>query len=189
MAVAAADVRTVDQLVRLIFDGGQPKYLTFWGHQPLPTGEVGKGCLSQWWPSAFTVDGLTFATAEHYMMWRKAMLFAEEQTAGQILAAPDPAGAKALGRKVRGFDQAAWESRRFEFVAAGSVAKFGQHPGLREFLLATGERVLVEASPRDRVWGIGLSAGHERAADPRQWHGLNLLGFALMRARATLRDA
>jgi ribA/ribD-fused uncharacterized protein len=181
-------VTTVSDLVELIERGGPVEFLFFYGHRPEPDGRPGRGCLSQWWPSAFTVDGLTFATAEHYMMWRKAMLFADEQAAGQILAAPDPAGAKALGRKVRGFDQAAWESRRFEFVVAGSVAKFGQHPGLREFLLATGEQVLVEASPRDRVWGIGLSAGHERAADPRQWHGLNLLGFALMRARATLRD-
>ena len=181
-------VTTVSDLVELIERDEPVEFLFFYGHRPEPDGRPGRGCLSQWWPSAFTVDGLTFATAEHYMMWRKAMLFADEQAAGQILAAPDPAGAKALGRKVRGFDQAAWESRRFEFVVAGSVAKFGQHPGLREFLLATGERVLVEASPRDRVWGIGLSAGHERAADPRQWHGLNLLGFALMRARATLRD-
>jgi len=76
----------------------------------------------------------------------------------------------------------------FEIVVAGSVAKFGHDPGLREFLLATGDRVLVEASPRDRVWGIGLGASSERAEDPRQWRGLNLLGFALMRARAALRE-
>jgi ribA/ribD-fused uncharacterized protein len=182
-------VATVSDLLGLIERGGPVEFLFFYGHRAEPDGRPGRGCLSQWWPSAFTVDGLRFATAEHYMMWRKAMLFADEQAAGQILAAPDPAGAKALGRKVRGFDKAAWEAHRFEFVAAGSVAKFGQHPDLREFLLATGERVLVEASPRDRVWGIGLSAGHERAADPRQWRGLNLLGFALMRARAALCDA
>jgi ribA/ribD-fused uncharacterized protein len=133
------------------------------------------------------VDGLAFETAEHYMMWRKAMLFGDEDAAIRILAAPHPSRAKALGREARGFDDASWAARRLEIVVAGSTAKFGQHPDLREFLLATGDQVLVEASPRDRVWGIGLSAANERAQDPRQWRGLNLLGFALMRARAALR--
>jgi ribA/ribD-fused uncharacterized protein len=71
---------------------------------------------------------------------------------------------------------------------AGNVAKFGQHDDLRAFLLGTGSRVLVEASPGDRIWGIGLTEADPRAADPRSWRGLNLLGFALMEARAQLRD-
>jgi ribA/ribD-fused uncharacterized protein len=75
---------------------------------------------------------------------------------------------------------------RFEVVVAGNMAKFGQHAGLRQFLLGTGDRVLVEASPRDTIWGIGLAAGDERAAGPDRWRGLNLLGFALMEVRQRL---
>jgi ribA/ribD-fused uncharacterized protein len=180
--------QSVADLIDAMDRGERLKFLFFWGHQPQPDASIGRGCLSQWWPAPFTVDGVGFATAEHYMMWRKAMLFGDEQIAPRILAAPHPSQAKALGRQVRGFDQATWEAHRFEIVVAASEAKFGQHRDLREFLLATGDRVLVEASPRDRVWGIGLGAANERAEDPRQWRGLNLLGFALMRARAALRD-
>jgi ribA/ribD-fused uncharacterized protein len=187
MAVTAADVRTVDQLVRFILDGGQPKYLTFWGHQPLPTGQAGKGCLSQWWPSAFTVDGKTYATAEHYMMTAKALLFGDAETADRIRTAPHPRAAKDLGRQVRGFDEERWAERRFDFVVTGNLAKFGQHAELREFLLGTGSRILVEASPRDRIWGSGLAADHEHGTSPEHWPGLNLLGFALMEVRHQLR--
>ncbi len=166
--------------------GGPVKYLMFWGHAPERDGSIGRGCLSQWWPAAFTLDGHVFATAEHYMMWRKAMLFGDPEVAVKILAAAHPHRAKALGRTVRGFDQAAWESARYDIVVAAGTAKFGQHQDLRTYLRGTGDRVLVEASPRDRIWGIGLSAGDPRAADPAQWRGLNLLGFALMDARAAI---
>jgi ribA/ribD-fused uncharacterized protein len=87
---------------------------------------------------------------------------------------------------VRGFDEGTWTAARFDIVVAASVAKFGQHPELGAFLLGTANRVLVEASPVDRVWGIGLAADDERAGDPYLWQGLNLLGFALMRAREEL---
>jgi ribA/ribD-fused uncharacterized protein len=167
--------------------GGRPKFIFFWGHQPERDGRTGAGCLSQWWPAAFTVDGHEFATAEHYMMWRKAVLFGDADAAAQVLAAGHPQIAKAYGRSVRGFDDAAWARERFGIVVDGSVAKFGQHPDLRAFLLGTGERVLVEASPRDTVWGIGLGAKNERAAVPAEWRGSNLLGFALMEARDRLR--
>ena len=102
MAMAAADARTVDQLLSVIHDGGQPKYLLFWGHQPPPAGGVGKGCLSQWWPAAFTVDGVSYPSAEHYMMAAKARLSGDVEAAGRILAAPHPGAAKALGRQVAG---------------------------------------------------------------------------------------
>jgi ribA/ribD-fused uncharacterized protein len=164
------------------------KYLFFWGHQPNPDGSVGTGCLSQWWPAPFTVDGRVYRTAEHYMMWRKAVLFDDHDAAGRILAASHPGAAKKLGRGVRNFDESTWDGARFDIVVAGSVAKFGQHADLRAFLLATGKRVLVEASPLDRVWGIGLPATDPRAQDPSTWRGLNLLGSALMQARVTLRS-
>jgi ribA/ribD-fused uncharacterized protein len=179
---------TVEELTRLVENGHPVKYLCFWGHRPQRDGSVGPGCLSQWWPAPFEVDGLRFATAEHYMMWRKATLFGDVEAAERIQAAGHPHRAKALGRQVREFDQPTWERHRFDIVVVGSVAKFGQHDGLRGFLLGTGERVLVEASPTDRIWGIGLAASDERATDPKAWRGLNLLGFALMRARTMLRE-
>jgi ribA/ribD-fused uncharacterized protein len=127
-----------------------------------------------------------FRSAEHYMMWRKARLFADDETADRVVAAGHPRDAKMLGRGVRGFDEQTWIEHRYAIVVDASTAKFGQHPPLRDFLLGTGERVIVEASPTDRIWGIGLAASDERAADPAQWRGLNLLGFALMQAREDL---
>ncbi|WP_020659475.1 NADAR family protein [Amycolatopsis benzoatilytica] len=168
--------------------GQRTEFLFFWGHQPERDGRVGQGCLSQWWPAPFVLDCRTFATAEHYMMWRKALLFGDEATAGQILAAGHPQQAKEFGRGVPGFDQGRWEERREEIVLTGSIAKFGQHPELRRFLLNTGQRVLVEASPVDPVWGIGLAADDPAVEDPARWRGLNLLGFALMRAREALTE-
>ncbi|MET7996610.1 NADAR family protein [Amycolatopsis sp. NPDC005232] len=175
--------RTFDELCRALDRGRRFKYLPFWGHRPEPGGRIGAGCLSQWWPAGFEVDGRLFATAEHYMMWRKARLFGDEGAAQRIRVAPHPGAAKALGREVRGFDAEVWNANRFDIVVEGNVAKFGQNAGLAEFLANTGERVLVEASPVDRVWGIGLAPDDQRVGEPRAWRGLNLLGFALMKAR------
>jgi hypothetical protein len=164
------------------------KYLFFWGHTPKRAGVVGKECLSQWFPAPFVVDGHRFATAEHYMMWGKAQLFGDAEAAEQILKANHPQQAKALGQSaVRGFDEAVWVANRLDIVTTGNVEKFRQNPDMLAFLRGTKDRVLVEASPRDRIWGIGLAADDERAQDPARWRGLNLLGEALMRARATLR--
>ena len=187
MVITAASARSAAQLRSLIQGGAQPKYLLFWGHRPPAAGGVGKGCLSQWWPCEFTVDGDRYSSAEHFMMTAKARLFGDGETAERILAARSPGAAKALGRQVRGFDEALWAQRRFDLVVAGNMAKFGQHPDLLAFLLATGRRVVVEASPRDRIWGIGLAADDERAMSPDRWPGLNLLGFALMEVRHRLR--
>ncbi|MCE6997517.1 NADAR family protein [Saccharothrix sp. S26] len=164
------------------------EYLFFWGHRARPGAPAGKHCLSQWWEAPFTVDGLTYPTAEHFMMWGKARLFDDAETAERVLAARTPGEAKALGRRVRGFTEDAWVAHRLEIVVRGNLAKFGAHDDLRAFLLGTGDRVLVEASPLDRVWGIGLAADDERAADPATWLGLNLLGEALMEVRARLRQ-
>ncbi|MBX9395664.1 NADAR family protein [Streptomyces sp. TRM72054] len=178
-----------DALVREVRAGARIKYLHFWGHRPRPDGRIGASCLSQWWPSPFTVDGVEYATAEHWMMAGKARLFDDAEAERRVLAAGHPAEAKKAGRLVRGFDEAVWERERFGIVAEGSVHKFAAHADLREFLLGTGERVLVEASPVDRVWGIGLAADDEAASDPERWRGPNLLGFALMEARERLRAA
>ncbi|MET9222897.1 MULTISPECIES: NADAR family protein [unclassified Streptomyces] len=180
----ATDIRSTQDL--LDHTGDRLKYLYFWGHRPQRDGSVGAGCLSQWWPAPFTVDGVTYATAEHWMMAGKARLFDDPDAERRAVAAGHPKTAKSVGRTVRGFDQAVWEAERFGLVIEGNVHKFRQHPDLLAYLLGTGGRVLVEASPMDRVWGIGLAADDERAADPATWRGLNLLGFALMEARARL---
>ncbi len=175
-----------ETLVGEIHAGARIKYLHFWGHRPRPDGRIGASCLSQWWPSPFTVDGVEYATAEHWMMASKARLFDDAEAERKALQAPNPALAKRAGRLVRGFDEAIWERERFRIVVEGSVHKFAAHAELGAFLLGTADRVLVEASPVDRVWGIGLAADDERAADPERWRGPNLLGFALMGARERL---
>ncbi|MYQ30516.1 DUF1768 domain-containing protein [Streptomyces sp. SID4956] len=183
----ARTVASRETLIEAVRAGERVKYLHFWGHRPLPDGRVGANCLSQWWPSPFTVDGVEYATAEHWMMAAKARLFADAEGERRVLAAGHPSEAKKAGRLVRGFDDEVWRRERFGIVVEGSVHKFAAHGELRSFLLDTGERVLVEASPVDRVWGIGLAADAEGANDPVRWRGPNLLGFALMEARGRLR--
>lgn len=178
----------LDTLRARVDAGLTVRLLFFWGHAA-PAGKVTKACFSQWYPAAFELEGERFATAEHWMMFQKARLFGDDEAARRVLAAETPAEAKALGRGVRGFDETQWEARRFALVARGNLAKFSAHPALGAFLLSTGDQVLVEASPHDRVWGIGLGEKDPRAADPRTWRGLNLLGFALMDTRARLRAA
>lgn len=178
----------VEQLCRRIEAGEAFKYLCFWGHRPKRSVEVDKSCFSQWFEADFEIDGVTYSSAEHYMMAGKARLFADEAALARILAARTPAEAKAIGREILGFDDVAWNAVRLDIVTRANVAKFGQNPALREFLLGTGDRVLVEASPVDAIWGIGLAADHPDADNPTRWRGLNLLGFALMGARATLRE-
>ncbi|HEY9841039.1 MAG TPA: NADAR family protein, partial [Candidatus Obscuribacterales bacterium] len=122
-----------------------------------------------------------------WMMAAKAELFGDPATRKKILLARTPGEAKALGRMVRDYDDARWEAERFAIVVSGNLHKFSQHPQLGAWLCATGQRILVEASPQDRIWGIGLDEHHPDAARPERWLGLNLLGFALMEVREQLR--
>jgi ribA/ribD-fused uncharacterized protein len=173
-------------LVDLVAAGHRLTFLFFWGHRPQPDGSPGPGCLSQWWPASFTVQGVCYPTAEHYMMAAKARLFDDDTTAGQILTAASPGAAKALGRRIRGFDERLWQEHRMDIVVAANTAKFSQNPDLGTYLTNTGDRILVEASPSDRIWGIGMTADDPYASEPANWNGLNLLGFALMQTRAAL---
>jgi ribA/ribD-fused uncharacterized protein len=164
--------------------GEKFNYLFFWEHRKSENGELTSACLSQWWEeSPIVFEYVTFKTAEHWMMGQKALLFDDYETYSKILSAKTPAEAKALGRQVANFDESVWQEKRFEIVARGNSHKFGQHKDLEEFLLSTKDSVLVEASPVDKIWGIGLSADNEDACNPKLWKGLNLLGFALMRVR------
>jgi ribA/ribD-fused uncharacterized protein len=169
--------------------GVRHKFVYFWGHHPPADGSIGPSCLSQWWPSPFRVEGVVSRTAEHYMMAEKARLFGDEDAAASILESENPGEVKAIGRTVRNFVNEIWEGRRYDIVVRGNLAKFGQHPDLKSFLLGTRERVLVEASPVDLIWGIGLAASDPKAGDPEAWRGLNLLGFALMDVRERLGGA
>lgn len=182
-------MQTRDSLAARLAGGAAVEFLFFWGHTPKAPGAVDASCLSQWHPAPFAADGARYATAEHFMMAEKARLFGDAEALARVLATGDPAEAKRVGREVRGYDDARWSAARGEAVVRGNILKFSQNPSLLAFLLGTGERVLVEASPRDRVWGIGMGASNPAARDPSRWRGLNLLGFALMEARARLSAA
>lgn len=180
--------RTRDDLVTEIRNGASPKWLFFWGHKPAPDGSVSKSCFSQWWEGhPFTVSDVAYSTAEHFMMAEKARLFGDADTLAEILDSKGSAMAKKLGRKVLNFDEERWRTARWDIVVRGNEAKFGQHTAMKNFLLQTGERVLVEASPYDSIWGIGMGANHPAIENPLEWKGLNLLGFALMEVRERLR--
>lgn len=174
-------------LIDRIAAGDNFTYLFFWGHTVPSDGSVRKTCLSQWYPASFTVEGVSYPTAEHWMMAAKAKLFGDDEVLERILVVSDPKAAKELGRQVKNFDDAVWRANARRLVTEGSVAKFEQNPALRDFLLSTGDAVIVEASPRDCIWGIGLGQDNPKAQNPTTWRGQNLLGFALMDVREALR--
>ena len=176
-----------EQLVDYVNQGNQVKYVFFWGHQK-PESGVTKTCFSQWYEAGFTVDGIHYPTAEHYMMTEKARLFGDDDAARQVLQANNPGAAKKVGRTVKNFDESLWLQHRFRIVVEANMAKFSQNSELQAFLLNTGDRVLVEASPVDKIWGIGLAADDPAAENPNLWKGLNLLGFALMTVRQRLNE-
>ena len=178
---------TPSALTAHIAAGNDVDFLFFWGHTPRAHGVVDASCLSQWFLRAFVLDGIEYASAEHFMMAEKARLFDDERTLERILVAATPKEAKQLGREVQNYDDSRWVAARVDAVVRGNVAKFIAHADLLAFLLGTGDRLLVEAAPRDTVWGIGLGAANIKARDPSQWRGENLLGFALVEVRETLR--
>lgn len=164
--------------------GALPPVLPFYEHQPTGPGP-GPWVLTQWWPSPFHVEGVRYPTAEHWMMAAKARTFGDEHALQQVLAVSHPEQAKRLGRGVRGFDSAAWAAVAYGVVVEGNRHKFTASGPDRDYLLGTGDAVLVEASPVDLIWGSGRG---EEALDllPSRWTGRNLLGFALMDVRDEL---
>jgi len=181
-------IRSCDQLCDFLDRGGRAKYVLFWGHSAPKDQSVNQSCFSQWFGAPFAIDGVSYPTAEHYMMAEKARLFGDAAALKMILGAGSPGAAKAAGRGVLGFKDEVWLAHRWEIVVRANVAKFAQNAALGQFLLQTGDRVLVEASPVDKIWGTGLAADDEFAEKPRFWKGLNLLGFALMEAREQLAE-
>jgi ribA/ribD-fused uncharacterized protein len=174
------------ELIERVAAGEAFAYLPFWGHRPRADGVPSATCLSQWFEAPFVVNDIRYATAEHWMMAEKARLFGDKVALAKILAAASPGAAKAYGREVVGFDHATWEARCFDIVVAGNREKFTQQPVLGEYLRRTGDKVLVEASPADAIWGIGLAADDVRLRTPSAWPGRNLRGFALMAVRSEM---
>jgi len=165
----------------------ESKFLFFWGHQPNKDRSISKTCFSQWWLSSFEVDKVIYKTAEHWMMAKKAELFKDDEVLEKIIKANSPAEAKKLGREVKNYNETLWLAARFDIVKEGNYHKFSQNSDLKNFLINTNDRVLVEASPVDAIWGIGMAGDHKDVLNPEKWKGLNLLGFALMEVRDELK--
>ncbi len=159
-----------------------PQVIGFW-HEYDPL-----GCLSNWHSSGFDFHGTHFATNEHWMMWQKARLMGDKDKATQILAAQTPQRAKQLGGEVKPYDGKLWDAVREQLVYYGAREKFLANDAERDELLATGSALLAEASPYDKTWGVSLAADDPRFANPAKWKGDNLLGRALMRVRADIRQ-
>ena len=164
------------------------KFLFFWGHNNRYN-NINKTCLSQWYPCEFEIDGETYNCAEQYMMAQKAVVFKDSRTLEKILESSDPKQIKALGRQVKNFNDGVWFQYAKNIVIRGNYAKFSQNPELKEFLLKTAPNILVEASPYDKIWGIGLSErDHSQIiCNPHNWLGTNLLGCALTEVRDMLK--
>jgi ribA/ribD-fused uncharacterized protein len=153
------------------------KFYFFWG-----------GPFSQWAHYPMEIEGVTYNTCEQYMMACKARLFGDEESLQAIMAARAPQMQKRLGRKVKNFDQDAWQAEAREIVYRGNLAKFTQHKGLRELLMSTGSKTIVEASPLDFIWGIGMAENDPRAPFPSEWQGKNWLGECIQRVRTHLQE-
>lgn len=151
-------------------------HIYFWG-----------SIYSQWAKTSFSDGENKFSTAEQYMMYSKAMLFGDRDVAAQILQTNDPKKQKALGRKVKGFNEDTWNKEKLNIVIKGNTLKFSQNESLKKQLLSTGDKVLVEGSPYDKIWGVGLKWDDPKILDESKWQGENLLGEALMAVRIKLK--
>jgi ribA/ribD-fused uncharacterized protein len=172
---------SVKQLVERVESGEKLKYLFFWGH--IKSEEISKSCFSQWYDSSFKVGGELFKTAEHWMMAMKAELFDDTETRSKIMMSDTPKEAKNLGRKIKNFNSNLWDENKLVIVIAGNYHKFIQNEALFDFLVSTNGKIIAEASPVDRIWGIGMAQNHVNVKDPSFWNGENLLGIALMNVR------
>lgn len=150
-------------------------YVFFWG-----------GVFSQWHPSSFIVDGIVYLTAEQYMMAKKALIFNDVENYNNIMDSIMPNEQKAYGRMVRGFNKEVWDRVCRKIVYDGNYAKFSQNKDMLKILLDTGNKEIVEASPEDRIWGIGLHMNDIRVHDKTKWEGTNWLGIELQRVREAL---
>jgi ribA/ribD-fused uncharacterized protein len=155
------------------------EFVFFWG-----------GPYSQWAHSPFVWDGKEFPTAEHFMMYHKCLTFEDHARAEQVLKYPGPDQVKAIGRQIENYDDDTWAAVRFNVVTYGNILKFSQNPKFYDVLrrdYMEGDKILVEASPEDRVWGIGKHETDEGLDNIDNWNGQNLLGYAIMEAGERLK--
>lgn len=144
------------------------------------------GYLSNWYPSRFIANGISFSSMEQYMMYKKAICFKDKNIATQILDTKDVAKIKKLGRQVSGYDDHYWNGLRQIIIYQGLYEKFSQNKDLKELLLKTGDSILAECTVKDKIWGIGLSMKDSDRLEQSKWKGQNLLGYALMMVRDRL---
>lgn len=166
---------------------GQSDFIYFWKPEE-SFNSVTKACLCQWYPSRFEVDGEYYNCAEQFMMAQKASIMGDEETHKRIMEESAPDIIKKLGRVVKNFDKYKWDSVSYDVVVKGNIAKFSQNMNLLGYLLSTDNKILAEASPYDKVWGIGMIESEALKSCPHKWKGENKLGFALMKVRDILRD-
>ncbi|PZO08525.1 MAG: DUF1768 domain-containing protein [Alphaproteobacteria bacterium] len=145
-----------------------------------------KGVFSQWHATDLTLNGERYCTAEQWMMVSKARLFDDHIAAALILETDDPAKQKRLGQTVQNFQSSVWDKAKLGIVFAGNYAKFSQNKGAARQLLSTAPAMLVEANPRDWIWGVGLAIDDPQVGDPSCWRGSNLLGRILTKVRSEL---
>lgn len=144
------------------------KYVFFWN-----------GIYSQWHKAPMTIGKIEYNSCEQYMMHQKALLFEDNEIAELIMKETNPKEQKKYGRMIKNFDKSVWDKNCLAIVYEGNLAKFSQNKDLKEEMLSTGNRIFVEASPFDNIWGIGMSEDYEWIENPSFWLGLNLLGQAL----------
>ena len=141
------------------------------------------GYLSNWYMSDFVIDGIEFSSVEKYMMYQKALIFRDSETAQKVLNVNDVAQIKAYGRQVTNYEEVFWNGVRQIVVYRGLIEKFSQNIRLKKLLKDTGDAVLAECAVHDKIWGIGLSMNDSNRFDIHKWKGKNLLGFTLMKVR------
>lgn len=147
-----------------------------------------RGAFSNFQVCQLTYKGLVFPTTEHAFMWEKARHFGDTQAMQEILNARTPADAKAIGRRVKNFNAAEWDKVSEQYMFEVNLAKYRQNFNLAQYLLATGDKTLVETNAKDQIWGVGLYASDNRVLDESKWLGQNRLGKVLMRVRQILRE-
>lgn len=173
--------------------------LGFWSNKPsrYPSDRQWFACFSNWYHSVFKLklkqglededheDGVeyTYNCVEQFMMHSKSLRYGDKETAELIMKETDPAKMKALGRRVKNYNDKDWGKVRYAIVTRGLKAKFEQNQDLKAHLLKTECKIIAEASPSDTIWGVGLAPSDPKTQDPTQWRGTNLLGKGLMEVR------
>ena len=153
------------------------KFCFFWGEHP-----------SQWYPSPMVIYEVEYLCCEQYMMHQKALLFGDTEIAKQVMETRHPADQKKLGRQIKNFDKNEWDKVNLQIVYKGNYAKYTQNEELKQLLINTGDRLIVEASPEDRIWGIGLHENDPNVDNPMLWKGQNLLGWAITLVKQEILD-